>query len=90
MVYFCKSGLMIIKGSDGTYHYFNPQNSLKEVSSYIWSNDSLSEFHIEFEPGEADAHNIFYIDPPKEAVHRLRSRSSASIMDDKYYTDTEY
>lgn len=85
MVYFCKSGLMILKDSDGDLYYFNPRLSLREVAEYVWSKDSLCEFQTEINPDEKKEHNVNYIDSTEQGVHRLRSLSP--LMDDKYYTD---
>jgi len=85
MVYFCKSGLMIIKDSSGQLYYFSPQISVREAAEYIWSNENLCEFHNEIEQEDLKDCHVNYIDPAGNGMHRLRSVSN--LMDDKYYSD---
>ena len=76
---------MILKDSNGDFHYFNPRLSLREVAEYVWSKDSLSEFQTEINPDEKKEHNVNYVDSQDLNSHRLRSISP--LMDDKYYSD---
>lgn len=85
MFVFCKNGLCILEDSEGTLHYFDPANSLKDVASYVWQKESLSGYRGTPNPFEGADRPVEYVDPETNPVHRLRSLSS--ILDDSFYTE---
>ncbi|MDQ7826281.1 MAG: hypothetical protein RDV48_25995 [Candidatus Eremiobacteraeota bacterium] len=85
MIFFCKTGLLVLQDNEGVLHYFDPSNSLKEVAKYVWAKNSLKSYQNESNQPEGRKARVEYIEPPVRPEHRLRSVSR--LLDDHYYQE---
>lgn len=73
MIYLTKRGLLIIDDGKGNLFYFDPADTLKDVASYIGSNESLSDIIREPDRGSVAGKNVVYVDTHDASANMIKS-----------------
>jgi hypothetical protein len=84
MIRFHRNGLMVMLDSEGKAHILDSKESLKDIATYVWQNESLKDYRISGDDSLKEIKEIIFVELGREKEPRLRSLSS----DDKYYNDS--
>ncbi len=84
MIRFHRNGLMVMLDSEGKAHILDSKESLKDIATYVWQNESLKDYRISGDDSLKEIKEIIFVELGREKEPRLRSLSN----DDKYYNDS--
>ncbi|MFH0803345.1 MAG: hypothetical protein V2A78_13310 [bacterium] len=82
MIRFHRNGFMVMMDSEGKAHILDSKESLKDIATYIWQNESLKNYRIAGDDALKDIKDVLFVELGKEKQPRLRGLSESDSFYD--------
>jgi len=76
---------MVMQDSEGIVHILDSKESLKDIATYIWQNESLKCFRVDPQESLKNINEVKFVELRKEKEPRLRGLSET----DEYCNEPE-